>query len=62
MSNVTSAPRPVTLTARAVTELRDYLRRADEVLVLPHNPDRLGQRHSILMAGYLRHQLDEDRP
>lgn len=64
MSNVTSQPRPVTLTARAVGDLRDYLRRADEVLVLPHNPDRLGQRHSILseMAGYLRHQLDKDRP
>lgn len=65
MSNVSTAPRPVTLAAPVVTTLRDYLRRADEVLRLPHNPDRLGQRHSILseMAGYLRHQLDEgNRP
>jgi len=62
MSNVTTPDRPVTLSARAVGDLRGYLDRADAVLRLPHNPDRLGQRHTILteMAGYLRHQLDDE--
>ena len=60
MQHPRAGQHPVTLPAAAVTDLRRYLDRADAILRLPHNPDRLGQRHTILteMAGYLRHQLD----
>jgi len=63
MRTVSTSEQPVTLPAPAVTALRGYLDRADAVWALPHNPDRVIERHSILseMAGYLRPLLEPAR-